>query len=169
MLGVTYVSFREKLFPFNLCLVSHMFNPMKNYSLWNSCEIYASCPICFFPVKNYSAWNLCLVSHMFLPVKNYSLWKLCLVSHRFLPVKNYPRENYAWCPICFFSVKNYSRWNLCLLSHMFFFPVKNYSLWNLCFEHLYSPRMVEEIKEEKKMEHQKKQKVIWPNYLNYLN
>ena len=35
-------------------------------------------------------------------------------------------------------------------------------------EHLYSPRMVEEIKEEKK-EKSNKQTVIWPNYLNYLN
>jgi len=35
-------------------------------------------------------------------------------------------------------------------------------------EHLYSPRMVEEIKEEKNGT-SNKQTVIWPNYLNYLN
>jgi len=36
------------------------------------------------------------------------------------------------------------------------------------FEHLYSPRMVEEIKEEKNGT-SNKQTVIWPNYPNYLN
>ena len=36
-------------------------------------------------------------------------------------------------------------------------------------EHLYSPRMVEEIKEEKRNGTSNKQTVIWPNYLNYLN
>jgi len=36
------------------------------------------------------------------------------------------------------------------------------------YEHLYSPRMVEEIKEEKNGT-SNKQTVIWPNYLNYLN
>ena len=37
-------------------------------------------------------------------------------------------------------------------------------------EHLYSPRMVEEIKEEKNgTSNSNKQTVIWPNYLNYLN
>jgi len=38
----------------------------------------------------------------------------------------------------------------------------------LDIEHLYSPRMVEEIKEEKNGT-SNKQTVIWPNYLNYLN
>ena len=38
------------------------------------------------------------------------------------------------------------------------------------FEHLYSPRMVGEIKKEKKtIGTSNKQTVIWPNYLNYLN
>jgi len=34
-----------------------------------------------------------------------------------------------------------------------------------CYEHLYSPRMVEEIKEKNLTSN--KQTVIWPNYLNY--
>jgi len=34
------------------------------------------------------------------------------------------------------------------------------------YEHLYSPRMVEEIKEEKNGT-SNKQTLIWPNYLNY--
>jgi len=41
-----------------------------------------------------------------------------------------------------------------------------YTLGN---EHLYSPRMVGEIKEKKTIGTSNKQTVIWPNYLNYLN
>jgi len=45
---------------------------------------------------------------------------------------------------------------------------KEKRLANTDIEHLYSPRMVEEIKEEKNGT-SNKQTVIWPNYLNYLN
>jgi len=44
----------------------------------------------------------------------------------------------------------------------------NFALCTIHFEHLYSPRMVEEIKEEKNGT-SSKQIVIWPNYLKYLN
>ena len=41
-------------------------------------------------------------------------------------------------------------------------------MFGILNEHLYSPRMVEEITEEKNGT-SNKQTVIWPNYLNYLN
>ena len=78
MLGVPYVSSREKLFPVKFMFgVPYFSSPWKTIPPWNLCL----CPMCFFPVKNYPPWNLCLVSYMFLP-----------------------REIYAWCPICFSAV-----------------------------------------------------------------
>jgi len=141
MLGVLYVSSREKLFPVKFMLgVPYVSSSESVFRREN----YAWCPICFFPVKNYSPWNLCLVSHMFLPVKTVPVKIMLGVPYVSSLKKLFPCEIYAGCPICFFPVKNYPSWTLCLVSHMFLpreiyagcpiclFQWKSIPPWNLC-------------------------------------
>ena len=99
---------REKLSPVNLCLVSHMFLPVKN-----------------------SPWNLCLVSHVFLPRKKLFPVKCMLgVPYVCSSEKVFPCDIYAWCPICFFPWKTihceiYAWCPICL------FQWKGIPLWYL--------------------------------------
>jgi len=78
------------------------------------------------------------------------------------------RHNNVWLNVCVFCFKRSTEFlSLC---RNFDLVIDQCSVSNVkCNEHLYSPRMVEEIKEEEKNGTSNKQTVIWPNYLNYLN
>ena len=78
------------------------------------------------------------------------------------------RQNNVCLNVCFSVFKRSTEFlSLC---RNFDLVIDQCSVSNVkCNEHLYSPRMVEEIKEEEKNGTSNKQTVIWPNYLNYLN
>ena len=75
--------------------------------------------------------------------------------------KQEQQTNKQWCDLTILTILTKVRNSMTMTT-------KEKRLANTDIEHLYSPRMVEEIKEEKNGT-SNKQTVIWPNYLNYLN